>query len=105
MGVQYCTLKIDSKVVVSQIKKECMARDVTLERYLAVVRRMDNYFKGFTIEYIERMKDIEADELAKAAAKKVVLSPDAFFQVMKDPSVKTIEPEHRIVNITQGQDW
>jgi hypothetical protein len=82
-----------------------MARDVTLERYLAVVRRMDNYFKGFTIEYIEIMKDIEADELAKAAAKKVVLSPDAFFQVMKDPSVKTIEPEHRIVNITQGQDW
>jgi hypothetical protein len=105
MGVQYCTLKIDSKVAVSQIKKECMARDITLERYLAVVRRMDNYFKGFTIEYIERMKDIEADELAKAAAKKVVLSPDAFFQVMKDPSVKTIEPEHRIVNITQGQDW
>jgi ribonuclease HI len=37
MGVQYCTLKTDSKVVASQIKKECMARDATLERYLAVV--------------------------------------------------------------------
>jgi ribonuclease HI len=27
MGVQYCTLKTDSKVVVSQIEKECMARE------------------------------------------------------------------------------
>jgi hypothetical protein len=37
MGVQYYTLKIDSKVVASQIEKECMARDATLEKYLAVV--------------------------------------------------------------------
>jgi acetolactate synthase regulatory subunit len=66
MGVQCCTLKIDSKVIASQIKKECMARDETLERYLAVVRRMENFFKGFTVKHIERAKNIEADELAKA---------------------------------------
>jgi ribonuclease HI len=34
MGVQNCILKINSKVLVSQIEKECMARDATLERYL-----------------------------------------------------------------------
>jgi hypothetical protein len=50
-----------------------MARDATLERYLAIVRRMQNYFKGFTIEYIERAKNTEADELANAAAKKAAL--------------------------------
>jgi acetolactate synthase regulatory subunit len=66
MGVQCCTLKIDSKVIASQIEKECMARDETLERYLAVVRRMENFFKGFTVKHIERAKNIEADELAKA---------------------------------------
>jgi ribonuclease HI len=79
MGVQYCMLKTDSKVVASQIEMECMARDTTLERYLAVVRRMENYSKGYAVEYIERAKNIEADELAKATAKKVVLPPDAFF--------------------------
>jgi ribonuclease HI len=42
MGVYYCMLKIDSKVIMSQIEKECMARDKTLERYLAVIRRMEN---------------------------------------------------------------
>jgi acetolactate synthase regulatory subunit len=66
MGVQCCTLKIDSKVIASQIEKECMARDETLERYLAVVRWMENFFKGFTVKHIERAKNIEADELAKA---------------------------------------
>jgi hypothetical protein len=40
---------------------------------------MENYFKGFTVEYIERMKNTEADELARAAAKKAVLPPDVFF--------------------------
>jgi hypothetical protein len=46
-------LKSDSK----QIEKECIARGATLERYLTTVRRMENYFKGFTVEYIERAKN------------------------------------------------
>jgi ribonuclease HI len=54
MGVQYCILKTDSKGIASQIEKECMARDETLERYLATVRRMDNLFKGFRVKHIER---------------------------------------------------
>jgi ribonuclease HI len=32
LGVQHCIVKIDSKVVASQIEKECIARDKTLER-------------------------------------------------------------------------
>jgi ribonuclease HI len=105
MGVQYCTNKIDSKVIASQIEKECMARDETLERYVASVRRMENHFKGFTIEHIERTKNIEAGELAKAAARKAVLPPDVFFQVIEDPSVKIVKLEPRVVNIIQGDDW
>jgi ribonuclease HI len=105
MGVQYCTLKTDSKLIASQIEKESMARDKTLERYLVAVRRMENHFKGFTVEHIERTKSTKADELAKAAAaKKAGLPPDVFFQVVEDPSIKTVEPEPRMVNIIQGED-
>jgi ribonuclease HI len=93
------TLKTDSKVVASQINKECMARDATLERYLATVRWMENYFKGFIVEYIKRIKNTEADELAKAAGKKTMLPPDVFFQVIEDPSVKIVESEPKMVNI------
>jgi ribonuclease HI len=92
-------LKTDSQVVASQIEKECMARDTTLEKYLAIIQRMENYFKGFTVDYIERAKNIEADELAKVATKKAVLPPDVFFQVLEETSVKTVESEPRMVNI------
>jgi hypothetical protein len=82
-----------------------MARDEAPERYLVVVWRMENFFKGFIIKHIERAKNTEADELAKAAAWKVVLPPDVFFQVIEDPFVKAIESEPRMVNVVQGEDW
>jgi ribonuclease HI len=104
MGVQHCTMKIDSKVIVSQIKKECMARDETLERYLATIQRKENFFKGFTIKHIERAKNTEANELAKATVRKMVLPLDVFFQTIQDPFVKIVEPEPRMVNIVQGED-
>jgi hypothetical protein len=66
---------------------------------------MENFYKGFTIEHIERAKNTEADELAKATAKNMVLPPDVFFQTIEDPSVKIVEPEKRMVNIVQGEDW
>jgi ribonuclease HI len=37
MGVQRCILKADFQVIGSQIEKECMARDETLERYLVAI--------------------------------------------------------------------
>jgi hypothetical protein len=36
-----------------------MARDATLEKYLAIIRRMENYLKGFIVEYVERTKNTE----------------------------------------------
>jgi hypothetical protein len=105
MGVQRCILKTYSMVIASQIERECNARDETLERYLAAIRRMERFFKGFTVQHIERAKNAEADELAEAAAKKAVLPPDVFFQVVEDPSVKTVELEPRMINVVQGEDW
>jgi ribonuclease HI len=85
MGVQHCILKTDSKVIAGQIEKEFMARDETLERCLADVRRMENVFKGFTVQHIERTKNTKAYELAKAAAKKAVLPPAVFSKLSKTP--------------------
>jgi hypothetical protein len=53
---------------------------------------MENFFKGFIVEHMERAKNVEAYKLVKAAARKAVLPLDAFFQVIEDPSVKTVEP-------------
>jgi hypothetical protein len=66
---------------------------------------MEDFFKGFIVQHIERAKNTEVNELAKAAARKAVLPPNVFFQVIEDPSVKTVEPEPRMINLVQGEDW
>jgi hypothetical protein len=71
---------------------------------LALIRRKESYFKGFTIEYIERTKNVEADELAKATAHNTPLPDDVFFQVISDASIKTVEAELRVINLIQGED-
>jgi hypothetical protein len=62
-----------------------MTRDATLERYLAIIRRMENYFKEFIVEYVERTKNTEVKELAKAAVRKTTLPLDVFFQTIETP--------------------
>jgi hypothetical protein len=103
--MQSCVLRINYKVVSGQIEKECIAREPTLERYLALVRRMESYFRGFIVEYIERNKNVKVDELAKATARNTVMSVDVFFQVLEDASVKTVLSEPRVINIIEGEDW
>jgi ribonuclease HI len=49
IGVQTCVLRTDSNVVLEQIKKESIAREPILEKYLGLVRKMESYFKGFTL--------------------------------------------------------
>jgi ribonuclease HI len=105
IGVQKCILRINSKVVTGQIEKECIAREPTLDKYLGLVRKMENYFKGFTLEYIKRNKNCEADGLGKAAACNTLMSADVLFQVFEDASVKTVPPEPRVVNIIKREDW
>jgi hypothetical protein len=98
-------LHTDSKVAAGQIEKECIAWEPTLERYLALVQRMESYFKGFTVEYIKCNKNVKADDLAKVAAHNTAMPVDVFFQVLEDASVKTVLPEPRVINIIEGEDW
>jgi ribonuclease HI len=105
IGVLRCIIRTDSKVVTSQIEKECITREPTLEKYLALLRRMENYFKGFTVEHIDRNKNVEANELAKAIAQKTALPLDVFFQTIEEAYVKTVESEPRLINVIEGEDW
>jgi hypothetical protein len=46
---------------------------------------MESYFKGFTVEYVDMPKNTEADELAKAAARKTTLPTEVFSKPSKIP--------------------
>jgi ribonuclease HI len=89
--VQTYVPRTDLKVMLGQVEKECITREATLEKYLALTRRMESHFKGFTVGYIERNINIEGNELVKAKTHNIPLHADVFFQVMGDASVKTIE--------------
>jgi ribonuclease HI len=99
IGDQRCTLRTDTKVVAGQKEKEWIAREPTLERYLSLIRRMENYIKGFTVEYIERVKNAEANKLAKVIARNTPLSADVFLWLISYASIKTVEPEPRVINV------
>jgi capsid portal protein len=64
--------------LISQIENECIAREPTLEKYLQLIERKENFFKDFTVEYIDRNKNAKVDELAKAAARNTPLPADVF---------------------------
>jgi hypothetical protein len=66
---------------------------------------MKKYFRGFSVEHINRNKNTKVNELVKAAARKIALPLDVFFQTIEDSSVKTIELEPRMVNVIQEEDW
>jgi hypothetical protein len=66
---------------------------------------MENFFKGFTVEYIDRNKNARANELAKAVARNTPLPVDVFLQIISDASIKTIKPEPKVINIIRGKDW
>jgi ribonuclease HI len=104
IGVQRCTLRTNSKVVARQNEKECIGREPNLGRFLTLIRRMENHFKGFTMEYIERSKHIKVDEMAKAAARNTPLLADVFLQVITDASIKIVEPKPKTINMIQGKD-
>jgi hypothetical protein len=65
---------------------------------------MENYFKWFTVEHIERNKTTEADDLAKGVACNTPMHADVFFQVIEEASIKIVIPEPRLINIIEGKD-
>jgi ribonuclease HI len=97
--VQRCILHTDSEVAAGQIENKCIAREPTLEKYLALVKRLEFFFKGFTIEYIDRNGNTEADELTTATTHNNPLPADVFSQTISDASIRTIEVEPRVINI------
>jgi hypothetical protein len=69
-----------------------------------VVRGIERRFKGFTLKYIPRAKNIEADELAKVAANNLPLPADIFYQVHRTPATKGLTKAFLEVRLTEFED-
>ena len=60
-------------------------------KYLAIVRRMEKHFAGFTFCHIPRSENIEADELAKVAAQKAPMHANVFYQELTAKAIREEE--------------
>jgi ribonuclease HI len=103
LGQQTFIIKIDSKVIQEHIEKESEARNPVLMKYLEKVREIERHFKGYSIQHIPRDDNNEADKLAKAADRNQEMSPDVFFEIIKEPSIKETKP--KIMNVVETPDW
>jgi hypothetical protein len=72
-------------------------------KYLETVREMERHFMGYSVQHIPRDDNNEADKLAKAVARNQAMPPDAFFEIIKQPSIKEEKP--KIVNVVETPDW
>jgi len=104
-GAKTLLIKTDSQVVAGQVEKEYLAHNPELARYLVVVRGLERRFKGFTLQYIPRAENYEADELAKAAANNTLLPEGTFYQTVAAPATELLPKAFRSVLLTDGEDW
>jgi hypothetical protein len=65
LGASNFLVKCDTEVIKDHVEKESEAEEPKLVKYLAEVRKMERHFRGFTIEYLPRKINGEANELAK----------------------------------------
>jgi hypothetical protein len=66
---------------------------------------MEILFRGFIVEYIDRNKNIKADDFAKAVAHNTPLPADGFLPTISDALIKMIDPKPKVINIIHGKDW
>ena len=67
LGVKQVDIKMDSELVVRQINGEYRVKKATLKPLYQQVKRLQDLLPDFTVTYIPRRQNFEADKLANKA--------------------------------------
>ena len=87
------------------VEKEFAIKEPELIKYLAVVRRMEKHFIGFTFHHIPRSKNAEADKLVKAAAQRAPMPTDVFYQEQIAKAIREEEEQPHSIHAIASNDW
>ncbi len=69
LGVKQVAMNLDSELVVRQIKGEYRVKNLALKSLYQQVKQLTSRLEGYTINYIPRRQNTEADNLANMAFK------------------------------------
>ena len=70
-----------------------------------MVRALERRFQGFTLQFIPRAENTEADELAKAATNNQPIPDGAFYQVLRAPTTQITSKAFKTVLVTELEGW
>ena len=73
-------------------------------KYLATVRALERRFQGFTLKYIPRVENAEADELAKAATNNLPIPSGTFYQVWQALAMQVTAKAIKSILVTESED-
>lgn len=74
-------------------------------KYLATMRALERRFYGFTLKYIPRAENLEADQLAKAMANNLPMPEGTFYQKFEIPAIIGLQKAFKEFLITESEDW
>ena len=57
------------------------------------------------MQYIPRVENAEADELAKAAANNLPIPNGAFYRVLQAPATQATAKAFKTILVTKSEDW
>jgi hypothetical protein len=80
------------------VQKEYDYNNEMMVRYLAEVRRMENFFEGFEVWYVPRLDNRDADHLGWIASSRAPISTNVIVEKLFKASVK---PEESINEATR----
>ena len=88
LGVRRLMVYGDSDLVVNQVMNESGVRNPTMTAYCNVVRKLEKKFEGLELHHVPRLKNQEADELAKLGSTRRPVPSDVYLEHLHLPSVK-----------------
>ncbi|GKB68149.1 reverse transcriptase domain-containing protein, partial [Tanacetum coccineum] len=104
MNISNIEVKVDSKLVASQINENYEASKDSMIKYLAKAKEYVSRFKSFSIENIPRNMNQKADVLSKlASVASNHLTKEVLVEVLNERSTKSREV-HTIVE-EEGDNW
>jgi ribonuclease HI len=87
LGIKRLMVYSDSLVVISQVNKDWDCSTNSMESYCAVVRKLEDKFKGLEFHHVERDRDAAADTLSKLGSSRAQVPPGVFVQEVQQPSI------------------
>src|SRR3954467_10705404 len=105
----------DSDLVASQVLGTCDATDPNMIAYRRAVDQLGGCFAGFSVEWIDRRKNEDADALYRIGSSKQAPPSGVFLDVISKPSILPpkevdlgvpLDPEQALVAVAEPEnDW